>query len=137
MTQENEEIVHFELHGKIYVGTVMAKSVLSAGNIHQFGNAVLEFIKHHGRVNLLLNFERVDYLSSAVLTELLRIKNAMEENNGRLRLTAVSPTILEIFRITNFDKMFILHSDGLEQDLKRFVRAIEVEEEEAAWNSTA
>lgn len=137
MTHENEEIVHFELHGKIWVGTVMAKSVLSAGNIHQFGNAVLDFIKHHGRVNLLLNFERVDYLSSAVLTELLRIKSAMDENNGRLRLTAISPTILEIFRITNLDKVFILHSDGLEQDLKRFVRAIEVEEEEAAWNSTA
>jgi len=84
-------------------------------------------------VNLLLNFENVDYLSSAVLTELLRINKAIQEVQGQLRLCGVSKVIMEVFQITNLDKMFTIYHDDVSGGLRRFQRSLEVAAEEAAW----
>jgi anti-sigma B factor antagonist len=133
MDGKKEELLVFEQRGQIWVGTVRTNSVLGAGNVVEFGNEVLGFIQRHPGLNLLLNFENVDYLSSAVLTELLRINKAITDTNGRLRLCAVSPVIREVFEITNLDKIFVIHSDGVAADLARFERAIQIEAQEAAW----
>lgn len=136
MSEKPADLISFEEHGRITVATVLASSVLSAGNVHVFGSTLVEYVNQNPQLNLLVNFGQVDYLSSAVLTELLRVKKAADETNSRLRLTAVAPTILEIFQITNLDKVFTIHSDGIEADIKRFNRAIEIEAQEAAWEAT-
>ena len=136
MPEQPSDLIEFSEHGRITVATVLASSVLSAGNVHIFGSTLVDYVTAHPKVNLLVNFGQVDYLSSAVLTELLRVKKATDETESRLRLTAVSPTILEIFQITNLDKIFTIHSDGIEADIKRFNRAIEIEAQESAWEAT-
>lgn len=133
MNGQKQELLSFEQKGRIWIGTIRTNSVLSAGNVGEFGQEVLNFIEKHPNLNLLLNFENVDYLSSAVLTELLRINKAIQETNGRLRLCAVSPVIMEVFQITNLDKMFVIHSDGAATDHSRFERSIDIEAQEAAW----
>ena len=135
MNNDREPLVIFNQQGHIHIGTVCASKVLKTINIAEFGNEVLEYIKAHPGLNLLLNFESVDYLSSAVLTELLRINQAMAQVRGRLRLCAISPTIREIFEITRLDSVFSIHGENIALDLKRFERAIEIEEEEALWKN--
>src|SRR5690606_7341007 len=118
--------MEFEDQGLVKVGTIRASSVLGAGNVAEFGNEVLAYIAEHPGVNLILNFEHVGYLSSAVLNELLRINKAIQASKGNLRLCGMSPVILEVFQITNLDRLFTIHSDGLEADIKRFKRSLEV-----------
>lgn len=134
MPAERERLIDYAESGRITVATVRTSSVLSALNVQDFGNEILSYIRAHGRLNLLLDFSHVDYLSSAVLTELLRINKAIQESGGRLRLCGISPAIQEVFEITNLDKLFSLHSDSLENSVKRFERAIDVEARETAWN---
>jgi anti-sigma B factor antagonist len=134
MPAEKERLIDYAQHGRITVATVRTSSVLSALNVQDFGNEILTYIRAHGGINLLLDFSHVDYLSSAVLTELLRVNKAIQESGGRLRLCGISPAILEVFEITNLDKLFSLHSDSLENCIRRFERAIDVEASEAAWN---
>ncbi len=133
MDKNREPLLHFEQSGRIHIGTISRSSVLSTLNIVEFGNEVLAYIEKHPKANLLLNFEHVDYLSSAVLTELLRIHKAIQQSNGKLRLCAVSPVIREVFEITNLDSIFVIHPDGAEADLKRFERSLDIEAESAAW----
>lgn len=127
------QIVDFEEHDKITVGTIRTSSVLSTINVAEFGNEVIAYIEAHPQINLLLNFENVDYLSSAVLTELLRINKAIETNRGQLRLCGVSKVILEVFQITNLDKMFVIYHDDVSGGVRRFQRALEIAAQEAAW----
>ncbi len=129
-----QPLLIFEEKGHVKVGTVYASSMLSAINVAEFGKQVLQYIQKHPGLNLLLNFEHVDYLSSAVLTELLRINNAVQTTKGRLRLCAVAPTIQEVFHITNLDKVFTIHGDKVNQDLPRFERALELEVQQSAWH---
>ena len=133
MSESHDRIVDFVEEGKIVVGTIRTTSVLSAINVAEFGNEVVAYIAGHPGINLLLSFENVDYLSSAVLTELLRINKAIQEAQGQLRLCGVSKVILEIFQITNLDKMFAIYHDDVTGGVRRFLRSLEVAAEEAAW----
>jgi anti-anti-sigma factor len=135
MSNDREPLVIFNQQGQIHIGTVCASQVLKSINIAEFGNEVVEYVKSNPGLNLLLNFESVDYLSSAVLTELLRVNQAVEQSRGRLRLCAISPTIKEIFAITRLDSVFSIHGESLALDIKRFERAIEIEAEESLWNN--
>lgn len=131
--EAREQIVEFSDQGRVNVGTVRTSSVLSTINVVEFGNEVIAYIEARPGINLLLNFENVDYLSSAVLTELLRINKAIEAAKGQLRLCGVSKVIMEVFQITNLDKMFTIYHDDLSGGLRRFERALDVAAEEAAW----
>ena len=133
MSESSDQIVDFSENGRVIVGTIRTSSVLSAINVAEFGNEVVSFVEARPGVNLLLNFEHVDYLSSAVLTELLRVNKAIEAVAGKLRLCSVSKVILEVFQITNLDKMFTIFDEDLEGGLRRFQRALEIQAQEAAW----
>jgi anti-sigma B factor antagonist len=135
MPDNHERLIDYTQIGRITVAVIRASSVLSALNVVEFGNELLSRVREHPGLNLLLNFEHVDYLSSAVLTELLRVNRAVQEGQGRLRLCGISPTIREIFEITNLNKLFSIHDDDLETSVKRFERALDIEAEEAAWNT--
>lgn len=137
MTSKRQELLIFEEKGPIWVGTIRANSVLSASNVSEFGAEVLAFVSERQGVNLLLNFEHVDYLSSAVLTELLRVNKAIQDSSGNLRLCAVAPIIREVFEITNLDQIFVIHSDDVETDLARFKRSLAIAEREKAWDPPA
>ena len=54
--------------------------------------------------DLTLDFNGVDYISSAGLRVLLRAKKKMD-TCGTMKLTGVSPMIMEIFEITGFNKI--------------------------------
>ncbi len=133
MAEQNEPMVDFEQQGRIHVGTIRSPRVLSTLNVTEFGAEVLAYVGQHPRLNLLLNFEHVDYLSSAVLTELLRIHKAVEATSGQLRLCAVGESIQEVFRITNLHKVFQLSADDCDTVVKRFERSLDIAAREAAW----
>lgn len=137
MSDGEGPLIEFQVRGRITLGTVRSSSVLSMINVAKFGEDVLAYVQAHPGVNLILNFEHVDYLSSAVLTELLKVKTAIEAVRGNLRLCAVSPVIQKAFEITGLDKFFIIHADSAETDIKRFERALDIAAQEANWNDLA
>ena len=133
MSEASDQILDFSQEGAVIVGTIRTSSVLSTINVAEFGNEVVAYVESRPEINLLLNFENVDYLSSAVLTELLRVNKAIEGVKGKLRLCSLSKVILEVFQITNLDKMFNIYNEDRDGGLRRFQRALAIQAEEAAW----
>ena len=133
MAESKQTLLDFEEHGRITVATVHTARMLSALNVAEFGREIAQYVEKHPGVNLLLDFQNVNYLSSAVLTELLRVKELVENANGRLRLCQVAPPIREVFEITNLDKVFVIHVDGVDANIKRFERALDVAAQSEAW----
>lgn len=124
----------FDVHGPITVGTLDEANMLDAMNVTEFGNGVLEYVKDKPGLNLLLNFEHVDYMSSAALTELLRINEALRNGNGSVRLCGLTKDIRKVFQITNLEKLFVIHEDETLQDaLKRYERSLAVAADEDTW----
>ena len=136
MTTNNAPQLTFTDHGDITVGTISEANMLDAMNVTEFGNEVLNFLKGKQGIHLLLNFENVDYMSSAALTELLRINENLTKANGSVRLTGLTNDIRKVFQITNLEKLFVIHDDdALDKAVSRFERALSIAAEDDAWSA--
>lgn len=63
----------------------------------------------HGVTELVLDFEKLEYISSAGLRVLLSAQKAMA-GRGTMRLCHVSEPIMEIFEITGFSEILTIES---------------------------
>jgi len=126
-------LIEFSKSGVITVGTIQAGSVLDAANVTQFGKDVLGYVSTHPELNLLLDFQAVEYLSSAVLTELLRINQACKDVGGSFRLCGLNEDIAKVFEITNLDRLFVIY-DAVDEAVKRYARSLTIQAEEQAWS---
>jgi len=103
---ETDELIHFDRYGGIEVGTVRGTEKLDAANVEAFGQALAAFIQHHPDGHLLLNLHHVTYLSSAVLSEMLKAGKELEGGGGSLRVCALHDYVRTVFEVTNLDSLF-------------------------------
>ncbi len=135
MNTEETAYVAFEEYAPITVGSVCNTKMLDGTIVTDFGAQVLAYVNGRAGLNLLLDFENIDYLASAALTELIKINDAVVAGGGSFRLCGLTPNIEKVFEITNFAKTFeISHGEGVEHAKARFKRAIEISKEEEAWD---
>ena len=66
-------------------------------------------VDEHKPINLLLNFENVEHLSSAALGMLITLHKRIMESRGQLKLSNINPQIYEVFKITRLNKVFDIY----------------------------
>jgi anti-anti-sigma factor len=59
-----------------------------------------------GERNLIVDFEKVNYISSAGLRVFLLVQKQLKQADGEIVLTALPATVMEIFRISGFAQVF-------------------------------
>lgn len=69
----------------------------------EFNDAALEAA---GNKKLLLNFQGVKFMSSAMLGKLLPLHKRCKNDKITLKFCNISPNLLEVFKITNLTKLF-------------------------------
>jgi anti-sigma B factor antagonist len=65
------------------------------------------------RRKLLLDFSRVESLSSMTIGLIVRLHNQCKREGGRLKLCGISPNIMEVFKITGLRKLLEIYPDGI------------------------
>ncbi|MFP6581788.1 MAG: STAS domain-containing protein [Candidatus Hydrogenedentota bacterium] len=103
--------LEFNTHDGITVGTITHTQMLDGTNVASFGAQALAYVEEHPNPKLIINFENINYMSSAGLTELLRINEALKPDGEPVHLWGLNNDIYNVFRITNLDKMFTIHND--------------------------
>lgn len=91
--------------------TFTDERILEERDIQALQDSVMSVIEQAERINLILDFHNVRFLSSAVLGLLIRVSKKVYERQGKLRLCNIDPKIHEIFRITRLTKIFDIHKD--------------------------
>ena len=92
-TQENDSIL-YQLEGRL--DTVTAPEL--EASLHE---ALVE------TTNLVLDFEKLDYISSAGLRVLLSAQKIIN-NQGTMKVIHVNETIMEIFEVTGFNEILTI-----------------------------
>lgn len=87
------------------------EKILEEHDIKALQESIMSVVEQTERINLILDFGNVRFLSSAVLGLLIRISKRIYENNGHLKLCNINPKIYEIFKITRLTKTFDIHKD--------------------------
>ncbi len=94
--------------------TFTDEKILEDVDIQSIQASVMSVVDQTGRINLVLDFSDVQFLSSAVLGFLIRLSKRVYEQDGQLRLCNIIPKIFEIFRITRLTKIFDIYKDRQE-----------------------
>ncbi len=91
--------------------TFADEKILEDSDIRALQQSIMSVIDQAGSINLVLDFQNVNFLSSAVLGLLIRISKKVHEQDGHLRLCNITPKIYEIFKITRLTEAFKVHKD--------------------------
>lgn len=89
------------------------EKILEDRDVRELQESVLSVVEQAGGGNIILDFYKVRFLSSAVLGLLLRISKRVSESGGRLRLCNINPKIYEVFKITRLTKVFDIYDSVL------------------------
>jgi len=138
VAEQHPQLVAFREDLPVTIGSIHGSSMLDGRVVEAFGQQALAFVKPRTGLNLLLDFAGVDYLSSAALTELIKINDAVVAGGGSMRLCGLTPQIQKVFEITRFDKSFdIQKGETAAHAIARFKRSIALANEQDAWDKRA
>jgi anti-sigma B factor antagonist len=91
--------------------TFTSEKILEEKDIQSIQESIMSVIEQAQRINLILDFSNVKFLSSAVLGLLIRVSKKIYERDSQLRLCNINPKIYEIFKITRLTKIFDIYPD--------------------------
>ena len=91
------------------IATFTDEKILAEKDINALQESIMSVIEQAERINLILDFCNVRFLSSAVLGLLIRISKKVYERDGQLRLCNINPKIYEIFKITRLTRIFDIY----------------------------
>ena len=95
--------------GDVTVVYFTEKKILDELNVKEIGDELFELVDQHQKTRLLVNFEAVEYLSSAALGKLITLHKKISAAKGQLRLCAINSAIFEVFRITKLENLFQIY----------------------------
>ncbi|MCD6460014.1 STAS domain-containing protein [bacterium] len=72
---------------------------------------IFGLIKEHSYINLIIDFAKVNYLSSSVLSKLISLHKKLKEKHGILCLCNINPVVLKIFELTQLDTYLNIFPD--------------------------
>ncbi len=84
------------------------KKIVDSATIEQLGEELNSLVTVEKRNMILLNFEGVEFLSSAALNKLISLNSKVKAAAGRLKLCSLRNEIKEVFTITRLDRVFDL-----------------------------
>ena len=95
------------------------RKILEELCISEIGEELSKLVGGATGIRLLLSFKNVEHLSSAALGMLITLNKQVSEQQGKMKLSDITPQIYEVFKITRLNKLFDIH-DPEEQALGSF-----------------
>jgi anti-sigma B factor antagonist len=93
----------------VLIANFNSNRIVEEETVQELGRE-LASIGQTGR-KVILNFSKVDFLSSSVLGKLITFQKKLKANGGALRLCCIKPQIYEIFEITRLNTLFEIFPD--------------------------
>src|SRR5262245_2439130 len=100
--------------GAITVVDFLDRRLIDAAHIEQIGQQLQEMAGKAATPKMVLNFEKVEYLSSSALNILIALDNAIRKKAGQLRLSGLDKELRKIFTLMKLTKVMVL-CDNVEE----------------------
>ena len=119
MPQPSRRHLRLEQIDGVTVVSFVDTKIVTEENIQEVGDQLYSLVEAEGHRQILLNFENVQYLSSAALGKLINLKKKVGVVKGKLKLCCIHPDLMEVFKITRLDQVFEIY-DTEQAALKKF-----------------
>jgi anti-sigma B factor antagonist len=88
------------------------KKILDEASIQELGAELFGLVEQQAGGGILLNFDNVEFLSSAALGKLITLDRKVKASKGKLKMCNIRPEIFEVFQITKLNKVFDIRKDA-------------------------
>jgi anti-sigma B factor antagonist len=89
-------------------------SILDTQAVEQIGQALYELTDARNHRKLILDFSKVQFLSSSALGVLITLRKKSAAIKGDVVLCAIRKELMKVFEITNLHKMFTIRPNETE-----------------------
>jgi len=110
MVEEQQPKLKIRRQGQVQIVEFEDRKILEEPVITRIGEQLNGLVEAQAEPRLILDFKKVEHLSSAALGVLITLSKQIDERNGRLALANIQPQIYEVFRITRLNKLFNIHN---------------------------
>jgi anti-sigma B factor antagonist len=100
--------------GDVSVVRFRDRKILDEAAIQELGAELFALVEVDNRRAILLDFEGVEFLSSAALGKLITFDRKVKTAKGRVKICSLVPGILEVFQVTKLNKVFDIRPDAAE-----------------------
>lgn len=100
-----------QTNGEVLVVYFAEAKILDDTRIQQVGKELLEVVGKAEKGKMLLNFQNVSFMSSAMIGKLILLQKKCKEDKTDLKCSNIAPKIKEVFKITNLTKVFEIFDD--------------------------
>ncbi|MBI4578891.1 MAG: STAS domain-containing protein [Planctomycetes bacterium] len=106
MVDEQQPKLRIRRQGKVNVVELEDRKILEELLIAQLGEQLGSLVDAEAEPRLVLDFKKVEHLSSAALGILITLDKQVKGRRGKLALANIQPQIYEVFKITRLNKLF-------------------------------
>jgi len=110
MAKSDRRIDIEDING-VTVARLLEKKILDEANIDALGQELFALVDKDGRKKIVLDFTLVEYLSSAALGKLITMHKKTGTAGGKLALCSIQKDIMDVFKITQLNKVLSLCKD--------------------------
>ncbi len=103
--------LQYEQVGRATVIRLLDRRLTGHIAVQQLGQEMRRIIDQYESALVVVNFDRVEMLSSVMIGQLIEFKNRVSERAGRLVLTNVSRQVRDVLCITGIDRLFDVRDD--------------------------
>jgi anti-sigma B factor antagonist len=100
-----------QTNGDVLVVYFTDSQILDEAKISQLNQELVKAADKAAGGKLLLNFNDVQFMSSAVLGKLIALNKKCKADETTIKLCSIAPSIMEVFKITNLHRVFEIHED--------------------------
>jgi len=94
-------------------------SILDTAQIEQIGETLYDLVDNRSHRKIILDFAKVQFLSSSALGVLITLRKKSEAIKGTVVICSLKKDLRKVFKITRLDKLFEFYDDEAKA-LERF-----------------
>lgn len=98
-------------HEDILILAFRDAKILDDAKIQQIGKELIEKAGACLSKKVVLNFEGVAFMSSAMIGKLVLLSKKCKQDDIKLKLCNISPNVAEVFQIMRLNKVFDIQKD--------------------------
>jgi anti-sigma B factor antagonist len=106
------QVVSHTTRGDVGILTIEQARLLDDTNLGTLQKQLLELLDKADEKKIVVDFRLVEFVSSAGLGMLIRIKKRCSEEAKELRICSLEPTVAETIQITGLDQLFQISEDA-------------------------
>ena len=97
--------------GEVTVVSFENDKILDEMLIQQLGDELIELTQNDDVKKIVVNFDQVEFMSSAMIGKLVLLNKKCGAANKPLRFCSINSNLMEVFRLTNLDSVFPIDPD--------------------------